>query len=99
MSNIVISAAQRLNMTEADLFRSVFAHRGHTAHTLWREAYAVWCERDALPRTCSEEWFFDTCNAIVAGKLVLHVIEEPCYSHQTVPLFDGTDSIEEDDGN
>jgi len=103
MSNLVITAAQHLKMTEADLFRSVFAHRGLPSQDLWRTAYATWCERDELPRNGYENWFLDTCLDIVNGKLVLYPINDTDYTQsqyriesliEVKPNFDS-----EDDGN
>lgn len=103
MSNIVITASQRLKMTEADLFRAVFAHRGLVSQELWREAYRVWCERDALPQNGYEQWFMDICLDIVNGKLVLHRISDSEFTQcqyridsciEVKPNFD-----DDDDGN
>lgn len=103
MACIVRQSATKLMMTEADLFRAIFAHRGLPAPHLWREAYSIWCERDELPKNGYENWFLDTCIDIVCSKLVLLPISDSTFEQcqyriesliEVKPNFD-----DDDDGN
>lgn len=101
MSNAVITASQKLKMTEADLFRSAFKHKGIEETERWREAYTLWCERDELPREGYNQWFLGMCLDVINGKLVLYPVVDLIDPKQLKldDLVEVKPGFEDDDGN
>lgn len=89
-----MGTAQRLRLTEADLFKAVFHHEGIKDDS-WRAAYEQWCEYGRIPHNGYHHWFLEHCCDILSGKLVLYQVGGT--DTVTPSLFKATE--EDDDGN